>query len=165
MAQQPLSLHGYAFGQISRPVRIVSTCAGCEVTEQLTGDRFDNDVRESSIRYLDEVVEHRIACTPNADDVSAAASEFCRPRQYVRARAVVGRQDQAGRARFHQSDDAVLQLARGEALGMDVARFFDLQGCLQCRGVVRTATDHEEMLRRGQSICDLLDPSVATAYQ
>src|SRR5215207_6561566 len=141
MAQQPLSLHGYAFGQISRPVRIVSTCAGCEVTEQLTGDRFDNDVRESSIRYLDEVVERRIACTPNADDVSASASEFCRPRQYVRARPVVGRQDQAGLSRFHQGDDSVLQLARSEALGMYLARFFDFQCFLQCRWVVRIATE------------------------
>ena len=58
---------------------------------------------------------------------------------------VARRQDDAGRARLDQRDDAVLQLAAGEALGVDVAHLLHLQGRLQRQRIARSAPDDEEV--------------------
>ena len=65
-----------------------------------------------------------------------------------------------------QRDDAVLELAAGEALGVDVAHLFDLERGLERHRIARAAADHVQVLgcRRCDraSVADLLDASVAS---
>ena len=128
----PRSLHGYAFGQISRPVRIVSACQGGEISEKLTGnclhdgwqaphwvsDKFFKDVScglPTPMMYPPRLLS---SAAPESTSVLVSSS---------------GANIRQGVPGFDQGDDAVLQLAGGEPLGMNVADLFDFQGRLEGR--------------------------------
>src|SRR4051812_20021442 len=112
----PRSLHRYALGQISRPVGIVSACHRGEISEKLARDSLHNDSGLPGVRYLDEIIENVVVIATYANDVSASASQLGCARKDVRPRCVIGGQNQAGRTRFDQGDDAVLQFTSGKAL-------------------------------------------------
>src|SRR4051812_49985147 len=98
----PRSLHRYAFGQISRPIWIVSACQRGEISEKLAGDCLHNDSGLPGVRQLDEIIKNVVVSAPHANDVSASASQFGRARKDVGPRYVTWGQNQAGRTRFDQ---------------------------------------------------------------
>src|SRR5215212_2135708 len=161
-ARMPRSLHRYTLGQVAGPVRIVSPCNRGKISQKLAWHCLHDDIGKPGLAYLDEIIKHVIVVTADPNDVCASASELGRPRKDVGPRCVAGGQNQAGRARFDQGDDAVLQFPGGETLGMDIANFLYFQRRFQGGRIVWSATDDEKMLRRGDPTRDIADSLAAS---
>lgn len=119
-----LDRHG--LGKIAWHVRIFSSDNGQMIRQELDGDDIHDCLGGAGIRDLEPDIEGLGILRRDADREGTAGFELDRIAQGVRFHFVIPEERDAGRALLDEGNWAVLQLAAGEAFGMDVTHLLDL---------------------------------------
>ncbi len=135
------SLDGDAFGEVAGLIDITSEGYGGVVAEELEGDDVEDGLEHVyGLGDVDDVVgvvmDLFIAFCGDGDDGSAAGFDLLHGADVLFVEAVLGADADGGGLGIYEGDDAVFELAGGEACGVDVADLFHLEGGFEGDGVV-----------------------------
>ncbi len=127
------SLHGDAFCEVSGLVDVGAFEVGDVVGDELDGDDGEEGLDEvggvgEGDHDVGEVLEAVVAVGADGDDAAAPGFDLLDVGEGLFVDGVLGAEDHHGELAVDEGDGAVLHLAGGVALGVDVADLFELEG-------------------------------------
>src|SRR5215471_1174641 len=145
--------HRHGLGEISRLIDIGSLEIGHVIRKKLEGkDREDRLQLRRRVGDEEDVVGERadlvVPAAGDGDDLALARLHLRQVRDHLFVDRARRREDHDRQARVDEGDGAVLHLARGVALGVNVANLLQLERALEGDGVLVAAPEEEEALGR-----------------
>ena len=162
-----LSLHSHTLRKISGLVDVAAAFDGDVVGEELEGDDFEDGEEELGSggdfqHMLDELMDVLVAFGGDGDDAAAAGGDLLDVGEGLFVLedgggigGVLRGDDDDGEGLVDEGVGAVLHLAGGVALGVDVGDLFELEGALERDGVVDAAAEEEEVAGVGELFCQV----------
>src|SRR5262249_6119963 len=140
---------GDRFGEVARLVDLTATLDRTVVGEELQRHDGRNGLQEIEVRgRVDDVVGDLgnllVTLGGNGDHLAPAALDLLHIGEHLIVRHVLRRQADGGEAFVNHGNEAVLHLASGAALGVDVGDLFELQGTFQGHRIVVLAANKEK---------------------
>ena len=132
-------LHRHALSEIARLVGRQTPLLGNEVSEHLQWNRVEHWAQERLCTgYFEELIcncaRSFVTASPHQDRLRAARSHFCDIRQHLLVERLARHYSDYGYALLDECYRAVLELAGGVALRVQIADLLELQCAFQSNG-------------------------------
>lgn len=156
--------HGDAFGQVPGLVDVAAPLQGDVVRQQLQGRHTQlGQQHRLHLRHRQHSVcpgQHSlpVGLGGQGQDAGAPGLYLHHVAHSLVKQRPVGAQGDNRRSLLDQGDGAVLQLAGGIRLGVDIADLLELQASLQAQGIVQVPADEEYVVPSGEILGHLPDP-------